>query len=303
MKILISGASGLIGQAISRDLSRQGHEIVALQRTPSAKPPTWDIDAGIIDLGEQRNIDAVIHLAGENIAAGRWSQERKAAIRRSRIVGTTVLAEQLLQLDRKPEVFIVCSAVGFYGHRPGETLTEESPGGSGFLAEVCREWEAAARIAEQAGIRVVNLRLGMVLSRDGGALKKMLLPFKLGLGGIIGHGEQLISWIAIDDVVGAISHILENGQFSGPVNVVSPSPVTNRVFTKTLGRVLKRPTIIPLPAFLAKILFGEMAEELLLSSTKALPEKLQKFGYEFRYPDLDRALMAHMPDVLQSRDV
>ena len=294
MKILISGATGLIGQKLSDYLSAQEHDIVALQRNSPKTPPYWNIEDRVIDLGNQQKIDAVIHLAGENIAAGRWSNERKEAIRNSRVSGTTFLAEFLAKLEEKPKVLISCSAVGFYGHRPGETLDEQSSQGHGFLAEVCSNWEIATTAAEQAGIRVVNIRLGMVLSRDGGALKKMLGPFKLGLGGIIGHGQQVISWIALDDVVGAIEHILGNNQLSGPVNLVSPHPVTNQTLTNTLGGILKRPTVFPLPAFLAKLLLGDMAEELLLSSTRTLPEKLQDSGYKFRYPTLKEALISYL---------
>ena len=296
MKILISGATGLIGQELSGHLSSQGHDIVTLQRVSPETPPYWNIEDRVIDLGNQQKIDAVIHLAGENIAAGRWSKERKEAIRNSRIVGTTLLAEFLAKLEEKPKLLISCSAVGFYGHRPDEILNEQSRQGRGFLAEVCNRWEMATAAAEQAGIRVVNIRLGMVLSRDGGALKKMLLPFKLGFGGIIGHGRQVVSWIALDDVVGAVKHILENDQLSGPVNLVSPHPVTNRVLTKTLGHILRRSTILPLPAFLAKLFLGEMAEELLLSSTEVLPEKLQKSGYKFSYPDLKETLVKYLRD-------
>ncbi len=301
MKILLSGASGLIGRKLSRDLSRQGHEVIALQRNSPAAPPYWNIENKIVDLGHQQKIDAVIHLAGENIAAGRWSKKRKVAIRNSRIIGTALLAEYVAKLEEKPKVFVSCSAVGFYGHRPNETLNEQSSQGSGFLAEVCKDWETATAAAGQAGIRVVNIRLGMVLSSSGGALKKMLTPFKLGLGGIVGHGQQVVSWIAIDDVVGAISHILGNDQLRGPVNLASPHSVTNCTLTKTLGHILNRPTILPLPAFLAKFLLGEMAEELLLSSTEVLPGKLQSTGYKFRYTSLEKTLVAYLQSGIQGK--
>jgi uncharacterized protein (TIGR01777 family) len=294
MKILISGASGLIGQELLRDLSQRGHEVVVLQRNSPSTPPYWNIEDKIVDFGREQKIDAVIHLAGENIAAGRWSRERKEAIRNSRIYGTTLLAEYLAKLEEKPRVLISCSAIGFYGHRPDKILNEQSSQGSGFLAEVCGDWEAATAAAEQAGIRAVKIRLGMVLSRNGGALKKMLLPFKLGLGGIIGRGQQLVSWISIDDVVGAINHVLANDQLRGAVNFVSPHPVTNRTLTKTLGHILSRPTVFPLPAVPVKIVLGEMAEELLLSSTKVLPEKLQSSGYQFLYPDLEDVLSTYL---------
>jgi len=296
MKILVTGASGLIGQETVKSLSSQGHNIVALQRHSPTVPPYWNIENKIIDPGQVGKIDAVIHLAGENIASGRWSRERKAAIRNSRIDGTTLLAEYLAQLEEKPEVLISCSAIGFYGHRPDEKLDEQSSCGSGFLAAVCRDWEAATAAAEQAGIRVVHIRLGMVLSRNGGALKKMLPLFKLGLGGVIGSGQQMVSWIAVDDVVGAINHLLKNDELDGAVNFVSPQPVTNRTLTKTLGHILRRPTIFPLPAAPAKILLGEMAEELLLASTEVSPEKLLNSGYTFRYADLEGTLGAYLLD-------
>ncbi len=294
MNILISGASGLIGQEIANTLSTQGHKVLALQRKDPASPPYWDIADKTINLGDDTNVDAVIHLAGDNIASGRWNKEKKAKIRESRVAGTTLLAKYFARLENRPKVFITASAVGFYGHRPAVTLTEKSEKGRGFLAAVCKEWEEATAAAEQAGIRVVNLRLGMVLSRNGGALQKMLPPFKLGFGGIIGNGKQVISWIAIDDIAGAIKHILENEQLSGPVNIVAPNPVTNKTLTKALGSLLNRPTVLPLPAVLANLLLGEMAKELLLSSTKVLPEKLQDSGYKFRYPTLEEALISYL---------
>ncbi len=291
MKILISGASGLIGKAITDYFQNDGHEILLLQRKTPAITPYWNIEKQVVVIGQNDQIDAVIHLAGESIAEGRWNQNKKERILKSRVEGTKLLSEYFSKVKLKPKVFISCSAIGFYGHRENENLTEASKKGTGFLSNVCQEWEKATAIAVQSGIRVVNIRLGMVLSGDGGALKKMILPFKIGFGGIIGNGKQYISWVSIHDLANAINHIIENQTIEGPVNIVTPNPVTNYDFTKILGTVLHRPTILPLPALLAKIIFGEMAEELLLSSTKVLPEKLINSGFNFQYPELKRALI------------
>jgi len=231
-------------------------------------------------------------LAGENIAAGRWSAKQKDKIRESRVNGTKLLCETLAGLEQKPQVLVSASAIGFYGDRGNEELTEESSVGTGFLPEVCQAWEAATEPAKQAGIRVVNLRIGVVLSKDGGALQKMLLPFKLCAGGIVGNGKQYWSWIGLTDLVGVICHALPSESVSGPVDAVAPNTVTNHEFTKTLGAVISRPTIFPLPAFVARIMLGEMADGLLLASARVLPNQLQASGYEFRYPDL-RAALAH----------
>lgn len=277
MKILLSGSSGLIGSELSEDLKSDGHEIVALPRT-FEKP---------IDFS---GVDAVVHLAGENIAAGRWTADKKQRIKESRIKGTTQLAQQLSLSKNKPSVFICASAIGYYGDRENEILDESSPPGTGFLPEVCIEWENATRPAEDAGIRTVRIRTGMVLSSKGGALKKMLPPFKLGGGGIMGNGTQYMSWISLEDEVAIIRYMIDNPHIEGSVNLVSPNPVTNREFTKTLGKVIKRPTIIPMPAFAARLLFGEMADALLLSSTRVFPNKLISSGYEFKHPTLETAL-------------
>jgi hypothetical protein len=234
----------------------------------------------------------VVHLAGENIAAGRWTPARKEAIRRSRVDGTRLLAGALARLDRKPRVLVSASAVGFYGDRGDEPLTEASAPGSGFLAEVCLAWEAATAPARDAGVRVVTPRLGMVLARDGGALAKMLPPFRLGLGGVIGSGRQWVSWIALPDLVAALRHLLARDDLAGPINAVAPEPITNREFTKTLGRVLRRPTLFPLPASLVRLLLGEMGEAALLGSTRALPAGLQASGFRFSTPELEGALKA-----------
>jgi len=279
MKILISGSHGLIGTELVHELTSQGHDIVRLGRDLS-KP---------IDFSD---VDVVIHLAGENIAEGRWNDQKKKAIRDSRVNGTAALSQQIERADHKPSIFISGSAIGFYGDRPNESLDEKSDPGSGFLPYVCAQWESQTQPASDAGVRTVHLRTGIVLSSQGGALKKMLPPFKMGGGGILGNGKQVMSWISIQDMVGAILHIIEHSEISGAVNMVSPNPHTNKEFTKTLGHVLKRPTIMPLPAFAARILFGEMADALLLSSTRVLPNVLLETEYSFKHPDLESALKA-----------
>jgi uncharacterized protein (TIGR01777 family) len=231
-----------------------------------------------------------VHLAGENIASGRWTAEKKARIRDSRVNGTRRLSEALAQLSVPPKVLVSASAVGYYGNRGDEILREDSPSGSGFLAGVCRAWEAATEPATQKGIRTVILRNGVALSPNGGILAKILLPFKMGAGGVVGGGKQYLSWIALDDMVEAIHHVLITGSMQGPVNIVAPYPVTNQEFTKTLGHVLGRPTLVPVPAFAARLAFGEMADELLLASARVEPSRLLATGYTFRYPDLEGAL-------------
>jgi hypothetical protein len=234
--------------------------------------------------------DVVINLAGESIAQGRWNKRKKAAIRDSRVNGTRVLSLALASLETKPKVFLCASAVGYYGDRGDETLLENSGPGNNFLAEVCQEWEAATQAAGDAGIRVVQVRTGVVLTKQGGGLKKMLLPFKLGLGGVIGNGRQYLSWITLDDIVQAYLYLMEHGEISGPVNAVSPNPVTNRQFTKALGKALLRPTLFPLPASTARLVFGEMAEALLLSSARAKPGILEGAGFQFQHPEILPAL-------------
>jgi uncharacterized protein (TIGR01777 family) len=245
--------------------------------------------ADSIDVSALEGIDAVVHLAGENIAA-RWTATQKAKIRDSRVRGTQLLCETLARLSSPPQVLVSASAIGYYGDRGEEILTEESPPGRGFLPEVCRAWEAATEAAKQRGMRVVILRLGMVLSAAGGALAKMLPPFRLGLGGMVGSGRQYMSWIALDDVVGTIQHAIVTDALQGPTNAVAPQAVTNQEFTRTLGKALGRPTLLPLPAFAARLMFGEMADELLLASTRVQPTKLLGSGYRFRYPELEDAL-------------
>lgn len=294
MRILVSGSSGLIGSALLPFLTAGGHSVTRLVRSKRAGGDVgsilWNPQAGTIDRGALEGFDAVVHLAGENIAGGRWTAARKARIRDSRVKGTRLLATTLAGLARPPRVLVTASAVGYYGDRGDELLAEESPPGTGFLAELCREWEAAADPAREKGIRVANLRLGLVLSGTGGALPRMLPAFKLGVGGVIGSGRQYWSWIAIDDLVGAIYHALTTESLRGPVNVVAPRAVTNREFTKTLGRVLSRPTIFPLPAFAARLALGEMANELLLAGQRLEPARLVASGYKFLYPELEDAL-------------
>lgn len=276
MKILLTGAGGLVGSALAPLLTAEEHGITRLTHLQP-----WPKLAGH---------DAVVHLAGENIAAGRWTPQKKARIRDSRVEVTRRLCEAVARLAPRPRVFLCASAVGYYGSRGDEVLREASAPGTGFLADVCRDWEAATKPAADAGIRVVNLRFGVILSAAGGALAKVLTPFRLGLGGVLGDGRQWMSWIVLDDAVGVILDMLENETIRGPVNVVAPQPVTNREFTETLGRVLGRPTVLPAPAFALRLALGEMADALLLSSQRVEPAKLVAGGYRFRFPALDGAL-------------
>ena len=291
MNIAVTGSGGLVGSALVPLLTMGGHRVSRLVRkSPSGKDVPWDPAEGVRDLSRLEGVDAVIHLAGESIAAGRWTPHRKEEIRRSRVEGTRRLCESLARLSRRPKVLVSASAIGFYGDRGGETLTEDSESGKDFLAEVCREWEAATEPASHAGIRVVHMRFGMILSPSGGALKKMLLPFRLGAGGRIGSGSQYVSWIAIDDAIGSIHHAVCTDSLKGAVNGVAPAPVTNAEFTRVLGQVLSRPAIFPLPAFAARIAFGEMADALLLAGARVMPTRLQASGYRFLYPEVEGAL-------------
>lgn len=292
MKVLISGSSGLIGSALAPFLSAQGHTITRLVRSAGnhENAVSWDPQAGTIDSTRLEGFDAVVHLAGESIAGGRWTAARKARIRDSRVEGTRLLATALAGLERRPRVLVSASAMGYYGDRGDEVLREDSPPGTGFLADACRAWEQAADPAREKGIRVVNLRTGLVLAGAGGALPKMLPPFKLGVGGVVGSGRQYWSWITLDDEVAAIHHVLVSESLEGPVNAVVPRAVTNREFTQSLGRVLSRPTLFPLPAFVARLALGEMADELLLASQRLEPARLMASGYPYRFPDLEPAL-------------
>jgi uncharacterized protein (TIGR01777 family) len=282
----------MLGSAFASVATTGGNEVARLLRRSAEAPDEiqWDPASGTIDAEALSGIDALVHLAGDNISEGRWTTAKKERIRASRVEGTRLIAETLAKLDPKPRVLVAASATGFYGDRGDDVLDENAKMGEGFLAEVCRDWEEATRPAADAGIRVVNLRIGIVLSRLGGALARMLTPFKLGLGGRIGSGGQYMSWISLDDAIGSIHHALICEQLSGPVNAVAPGAVTNREFTNTLGKVLRRPTIFPIPAIAAKLAFGEMADELLLSSTHVVPSKLTASQYEFRHPELERAL-------------
>jgi uncharacterized protein len=295
MKILISGASGLVGSSLVESLFERGHTIRPLQRH---KEKSWGRLWNTDELDAAANpepFDAVIHLAGENVASGRWTAARKEKILRSRVDGTWELVDYISQLNKKPKVLICASATGYYGNCGDTIVDEQSPLGSGFLAEVCRQWEETAAKAGLAGIRVVNTRFGMILSPRGGALHKMLPPFRLGLGGVVGNGEQYISWISIRDLTEIVQFIIDHDSLSGPVNVVTPTPVTNRDFTRTLGKALNRPTIMPAPAFLVRLLFGEMADEMLLNSTRAMPTRLLEAGYRFQDVDLGRTLLSCIP--------
>ena len=290
MNVLISGATGLIGSALIPELEAGGHKVTRLSRSRGGHGTIrWDPEAGTID-GDLEGTEAVVHLAGESIAQGRWNPEKKRRILRSRVNGTRLLAEKVAALGTPPKVMVSTSAVGYYGDRGDEVLTEESASGTDFLAGVCREWEAAAEPARRAGIRVVHPRIGIVLSPRGGALGTTLPIFKLGGGGKIGDGNQWWSWVALDDVVGSIVHALTHENVEGPVNVGAPNPTTNAGYTKVLGKVLGRPTVLPLPAPAARVMLGEVADALLLASQRMRPAKLEDTDYAFRYPQLEGAL-------------
>jgi len=297
MKVIVTGSTGLVGRALVRSLLSDGQEVTRLVRggaqefrAPGTKAVQWEPEKGVVNAAELEGHDAAVHLAGDPIAEGRWDDEKKRRIRESRVKGTRLLAETLAGLSEKPRVLVSASATGFYGDRGEEVLHEESASGEDFLSEVCREWEKATLAASQAGIRVVHLRIGFVLSAEGGGLPKMLTPFKLGLGGRVGSGRQYISWLTLDELVSIIRRALEDEHLRGPVNAVAPDAVTNLEFTKTLGQVLGRPTVLPVPAFAARLAFGEMADAILLSSTRAVPARLQEAGYQFQHPELEGAL-------------
>ena len=291
MDVLVSGATGLIGSALVPALRNEGHQVRCLARSGDSSEDAvrWDPSAGTIDAAGLEGVNGVAHLAGENIV-GRWTDAKKARIRDSRVQGTGLLAGTLAGLSTPPEVMVSASAAGYYGDRGNELLTEESAPGNNFLAGVCQEWEAAADPAREAGIRVVHPRFGIVLSAEGGALGTTLPIFKLGGGGRIGSGGQYWSWIAIDDVVGAILHTLTTDSLEGPVNVTVPDPPTNAEYTKILGHVLGRPTVFPLPAPVARLALGQVADELLLASQRIEPTRLKESGYSYRYLELEGAL-------------
>ena len=292
MNVLVTGSTGLIGSAVAKTLAGDGHQVRRLRRAPAPAPDTtsWNPADGTFAPGALDGIEAVVHLAGENIAGGRWTDARKARIRDSRVDGTRRLCAALAELESPPRVLVAASAIGYYGDRGDELLDESSAPGAGFLPDVSREWEAAAEAARSAGIRLVHLRIGIVLSRNGGALGQMLLPFRLGVGGVLGSGDQYMSWISISDVVGIVRYALADAALSGPVNAVAPQAVTNREFTRALGTVLRRPTILPAPAFAMRFALGEMADALLLASTRVDPAALRGTAFAFQHPELEGAL-------------
>lgn len=290
--MLITGASGLIGKALQASMAGSDDDLLLASRKAGDNDDRiqWTVEEGFTETDRLEGLNAVIHLAGENISGLRWTDEKKKAIRDSRVIGTRNVVEAISKLKVKPKVLVTSSAIGYYGERGDEEVTESSMPGDDFLAEVAKAWETESRRAEDAGVRTVLLRTGIVLSKDGGALGTMLLPFKLGVGGVIGSGRQWMSWISIDDHVRVIRHVIENESIRGAVNSVAPGPVTNEQFTKILGEVLYRPTILPLPSFAVSMLFGEMGDALLLSSTRVVPKRLLDSGFEFKYPDLKSAL-------------
>ena len=292
MKILVSGSHGLVGKALISSLTSDGHEIVRLVRNKPAGATEieWHPNQEKIDTASLEGLDAVVHLAGESIASGRWTDEKKRAIRDSRVKGTTLLSEALARLSRPPSVFVSASAIGYYGNRGDELLTEKSAPGDDFLANVCVEWENATIPTIEKGIRTVHARFGIILDAKDGALGKMLTPFRMGIGGRIGDGKQWMSWIHIEDVVNGLRSLISDSSINGPVNFVAPNPVTNAEFTKALGRALSKPTLFPVPAFGVRLAFGEMADALLLSSARVEPRVLKDRGFVFRWSMLEDAL-------------
>jgi uncharacterized protein (TIGR01777 family) len=290
-RILISGASGLVGGALQVALRAAGHEVIVLKRgKPMPDTATWDPDRGQLDLSAAGEIDAVIHLAGDNISSGRWTEKKKTRILASRVQGTSLLAQHFASSTYKPEVFLSASAIGIYGHRDDEVVAESSSLGEGFLADVCQQWEGATASAEQAGIRVVHARIGVILDASGGALSKLLPPFRCGLGGKLGNGKQWMSWISLADVVASMQFLLQQTDIQAAVNLVAPNASTNERLTKTLARVLGRPSFLPLPAFVVRLIFGQMGQELLLSGVRVQPQVLLENGFEFRHPQLEALL-------------
>lgn len=291
-RIAITGSSGFIGSALIPFLTTGGHNIVKVVRKPSANKNEayWDQRNSSLEIAKLENLSAFIHIAGEGIADGKWTEGKKRAIKESRVNGTKTIVDRLLKLKNPPQCFISASAIGIYKNSLDETYDESSETDNGFLAETCKEWEAASQKLTDRGIRVVNLRIGIVLSPNGGALKKMLIPFLFGMGGILGDGKQQMSWIALEDLIRIIYFCLNNDSISGPVNCTAPHPVSNYDFTKILGKVLNRPTGFPTPLWLLKLAYGDMIDEVLLASQRVMPKKLSDFGFEFLYPELEDAL-------------
>lgn len=297
MQVLISGASGLVGSELKKLLLSEGHTVCTLirNREPRMKSEIfWDPYAQKINLSQLEGFDAIVHLAGDNIAQGRWTEEKKRSIRESRLITTDFLSVSIAHLELPPAVFISASALGFYGNRPGEVLDEESSKGTGFLADLAADWETAAEPAKSKGVRVVNARIGVVISKFGGMLQKILTPFRLGLGGKLGSGKQIVSWIHLEDLTRAILFCINNERLSGPVNLVSPNPVSNAELTTLLASELKRPAIFGVPHFAAKLAFGEMADEMLFSSANLKPAKLLESGFTYKHNDLNSALEAEL---------
>jgi len=290
VNILITGVGGLIGSSLVRSLKISGNTILSLSRKPGKNGFKWDPARGEIDLPYNVNIDAVIHLAGENIARARWSEKQRELIRDSRVKGTRLLVDTINRLQPPPKTLLSASGIGIYGNRHDVLINEDDQPGEGFLVDVAREWEPVTRVTAESGMRVTNLRMGVVMSKEGGVLKRLMPLFKFGLGAILGSGNQYMSWITIDDVVRAIEYILTNEDIKGPVNMVAPNPITNREFTKILGIVLHRPAILRIPAWAIRAVYGEMGKELLLTSTRALPRRLLSSGFDFQFPHLEDGL-------------
>ena len=295
-RIVISGASGLVGRSLLKLLTSRGHVVLRLVREQprSDSEIAWDPVRGELESTALEDVHTVVHLAGANIAERRWSEARKRVLLESREHGTRLLCETLACTRKPPELLIVASAVGYYGDRGDEWLDERSAPGQGFLPELCQAWEAATEPARRAGIRVVNLRLGVVLAAQGGALARMLTPFRLGVGGVVGNGRQYLSWIALEDVLRVVEHLIASSEVAGPLNAVAPTPVTNREFTRILARVLHRPAVLPVPAFLCRAVFGELGQVLLLEGARVRCTRLERSGFHFRYRDLESALRAEL---------
>ncbi|PKH02397.1 TIGR01777 family protein [Psychromonas sp. MB-3u-54] len=288
-KVLLTGSSGLVGTALSELLKAQGYQVGRLLRRDQADQPYWDIKQQYLALKDFENPDVIIHLAGENIGDGRWTKDKKKKLRDSRILSTRLLVEHFKKVLPPPKLFICASAIGFYGNRDHEKLDENSAAGADFVSQLALDWEESSQGIKEAGTRLVNLRTGLVISKKGGALAKMLPAFKLGLGGKIGSGEQIMSWIDINDMIRAVLFIIENENLQGPINLVTPNPVTNQVFSQLLAKQLNRPCFFPLPEGLVKLLFAEMGKELLLSSTRVNPKKLLDAGFVFKYAKLENS--------------